>query len=53
MSTILEEKKYNEMIGGNIDKKTFMDRVDNMQLSLPKKIHIAVPANQSCGVNLY
>jgi len=41
------------MIGGNIDKKTFMDRVDNMQLSLPKKIHIAVPANQSCGVNLY
>ena len=53
MTTILEEKKYNEMIGGNIDKKTFMDRVDNMQLSLPKKIHIAVPANQSCGVNLY
>jgi sulfur dioxygenase len=53
MSTILEEKKYNEMIGGNIDKKTFMDRVDNMQLSLPKKIHIAVSANQSCGVNLY
>jgi sulfur dioxygenase len=53
MSTILEEKKYNEMIGGNIDKKTFMDRVDNMQLSLPKKIHIAVPANQSCGINLY
>lgn len=52
LSSIWEEKKYNEMIGGGVDKAEFMKRVDNMQLSLPAKIHVAVPANQVCGSKL-
>ena len=49
VSSIWEEKAFNEMIGGGIDKAEFVRRVDAMELSLPAKIHVAVPANQVCG----
>ena len=49
VSSIWEEKTHNEMIGGGVDKSTFVARVNAMQLSLPEKIHVAVPANQLCG----
>ncbi len=49
VSSIWEEKAFNEMIGGGVDKTEFMRRVDAMELSLPAKIHVAVPANQVCG----
>ncbi|SFV85012.1 hypothetical protein MNB_SUP05-7-955 [hydrothermal vent metagenome] len=49
VSSIWEEKQYNEMIGGGVDKAEFVRRVNAMELSLPAKIHVAVPANQVCG----
>lgn len=49
VSSIWEEKAFNEMIGGGVDKAEFIKRVDAMELSLPAKIHVAVPANQVCG----
>ncbi|SMN14445.1 beta-lactamase domain protein [uncultured Candidatus Thioglobus sp.] len=52
VSTIWEEKQFNEMIGGGVDKDEFVGRVNAMVLSLPKKIHVAVPANQVCGSNI-
>ena len=50
VSTIGEEKKFNSMVRESDDQKTFIDNVKNLDLSLPKKIKIAVPANQSCGL---
>lgn len=49
VSSIWEEKAFNEMIGGGVDMSEFVRRVNNMKLSLPAKIHVAVPANQLCG----
>ncbi|WP_190600214.1 MBL fold metallo-hydrolase [Candidatus Vesicomyidisocius sp. SY067_SCS001] len=49
MSSIWEEKQFNEMIGLNVDKQIFISRVNKIELDLPKKIHVAVPANQDCG----
>ena len=49
VSSIWEEKAFNEMIGGGVDKTEFIHRVEAMELSLPAKIHVAVPANQVCG----
>ena len=49
VSTIWEEKAFNEMIGGGVNKAEFVRRVEAMELSLPAKIHVAVPANQVCG----
>ncbi len=50
VSTIGEEKKFNSMVRESDDQKTFINNVNNLDLSLPKKIKIAVPANQSCGL---
>ena len=52
VSTIGEEKKFNSMIRESDDRKTFIDNVNNLDLALPKKIKVAVPANQSCGLIL-
>jgi sulfur dioxygenase len=49
VSSIWEEKAFNEMIGGGVDQAEFIRRVDAMELSLPAKIHVAVPSNQVCG----
>lgn len=49
VSSIWEEKTFNEMIGGGVEKAEFVRRVNAMKLSLPAKIHVAVPANQVCG----
>lgn len=49
VSSIWEEKAFNEMIGGGVDQAEFVRRVDVMKLSLPAKIHVAVPSNQVCG----
>ncbi|SMN17106.1 beta-lactamase domain protein [uncultured Candidatus Thioglobus sp.] len=49
VSSIWEEKTFNEMIGGGVDKQEFVRRVNAMELSLPAKIHVAVPSNQVCG----
>ena len=49
VSSIWEERQFNEMIGGGVSKAEFIKRVGAMNLALPKKIHIAVPSNQVCG----
>ncbi|NYT52893.1 MAG: MBL fold metallo-hydrolase [Candidatus Vesicomyosocius endoextente] len=49
MTSIWEEKQFNKMIGLNVDKQIFVSRVNKMELDLPKKMHVAVPANQDCG----
>ncbi|WP_281064402.1 hypothetical protein [Isorropodon fossajaponicum symbiont] len=35
-----------------VDKQEFARRVNAMELDLPKKIHVAVPANQVCGAKI-
>ncbi|SFV52400.1 beta-lactamase domain protein [hydrothermal vent metagenome] len=49
VSSIWEEKQFNEMIGNGVKKEEFIKRVNGMELALPKKIHVAVPSNQVCG----
>ncbi|MBT5983784.1 MAG: MBL fold metallo-hydrolase, partial [Thiotrichales bacterium] len=50
VSSIGEEKAYNTMIKASYDQDTFIQNVNNLDLSLPKKIKVAVPANHSCGL---
>ena len=50
VSTIGEEKKFNTLIREEYDQETFIEKVNSLDLSLPKNINIAVPANQSCGL---
>ena len=50
VSTIGEEKRFNSMIRESYDQKTFIDHVNSLDLAMPKKIKVAVPANQSCGL---
>jgi sulfur dioxygenase len=52
VSSIEEEKQFNAMIGKDVDKEEFVRRVNAMDLSLPAKIHVAVPANQVCGAKI-
>ncbi|MBA5248411.1 MAG: MBL fold metallo-hydrolase [Gammaproteobacteria bacterium] len=52
VSSIWEEKQFNTMIGAGVERAEFVRRVNAMNLSLPAKIHVAVPANQVCGANI-
>lgn len=52
VSSIWEEKQYNDMIGSGVSEVEFVTKVDAMDLSLPKNIHIAVLSNQVCGVKI-
>jgi hypothetical protein len=38
------------MIRESFDQETFIENVNSLDLGLPKKIKVAVPANQSCGL---
>ncbi len=48
-STIGEEKKFNLKLGSGKNREQFETAMAEMKLALPKKIHIAVPANLRCG----
>jgi sulfur dioxygenase len=48
VSTIGEEKKYNPRFAG-IDRASFIQLMNSLNLPNPKKIAEAVPANQRCG----
>lgn len=48
-STVAEEKAHNPRLNTQISESQFVDIMDNLQLGLPKKLDIAVPANQACG----
>lgn len=49
-STIYEQKKCNALINDKVDIKDFKEAMKNLKLDKPKKIDIAVPHNNKCGV---
>jgi sulfur dioxygenase len=49
-STIGIEKANNPRLGGGKSKTEFADIMNKLNLSYPKKIDVAVPANMRCGV---
>jgi sulfur dioxygenase len=49
-STIGEEKRFNSRLGGGRSKEAFIEIMNNLNLAKPKKIDVAVPANQKCGL---
>ena len=49
-STILEEKRHNPRLRLENSKEAFIDIMNNLKLSPPKKIAEALPANQQCGI---
>jgi sulfur dioxygenase len=48
-STIESEMKFNPRLGGGRTKEQFKKTMSELKLSLPAKIHEALPANLSCG----
>lgn len=48
-TTIALEKKLNPRIGGNRTKEDFQKIMRELQLTAPKKMHVALPANAGCG----
>jgi hypothetical protein len=49
-SKIGDEKKRNPRLGGEKTKEEFVEIMANLNLSYPKNIDVAVPANMRCGV---
>ncbi len=49
VTTVREELDFNARIGGAANENDFVGYMDNLGLSHPKKIDIAVPANSVCG----
>jgi rhodanese-related sulfurtransferase len=50
MTTVAEEVLHNPRLGGGRTVEDFVHIMDNLNLSQPKKIAVAVPANQNCGL---
>ncbi|MEC7984872.1 MAG: MBL fold metallo-hydrolase [Myxococcota bacterium] len=50
VSTVGEEKKWNPRLGGGKTITEFVKIMDGLNLSFPKRIKQAVPANMQCGV---
>lgn len=48
VSTVGEQKKLNKRLSKDINKKTFIELMENLDLPLPKKINEALPANLAC-----
>lgn len=48
-TTLALEKQFNPRIGGGKTKEEFIQIMNNLKLSQPKKINEAVPANLACG----
>ncbi|WP_241558795.1 MBL fold metallo-hydrolase [Halobacteriovorax sp. HLS] len=51
-SSILEEKKYNPRLKEDNSFDQFCSIMNNLNLSHPKQIEIALPANKVCGAQL-
>jgi glyoxylase-like metal-dependent hydrolase (beta-lactamase superfamily II) len=49
ITTIGQEKQRNPRLGGNRSKQEFVDIMENLDLPYPRKIDLAVPANEACG----
>lgn len=50
VTTVAEEKRFNPRLGGGRTKAEFVEIMENLNLSYPKKIDVAVPANRQCGL---
>jgi len=50
MTTVAEEKAHNPRLGGGRTLAQFVEIMANLDLSYPKKIDVAVPANRQLGV---
>ena len=46
---MLEEKRFNPRLGGEVNIEDFSGYMANLKLSHPKQINRAVPANLKCG----
>lgn len=51
VSTIGQEKSRNPRLGQNKSLKEFVHIMENMDLPYPRKIDMAVPGNEACGVH--
>ncbi len=49
-TTVAEEREHNGRLGGGNTVEQFVEIMDNLNLSQPARIQIAVPANLHCGV---
>ncbi len=49
-STVGEEQRHNPRVGDGKTEAQFVEIMDNLNLPVPKKINIAVPANLHCGI---
>jgi glyoxylase-like metal-dependent hydrolase (beta-lactamase superfamily II)/rhodanese-related sulfurtransferase len=51
-STIEMEQKHNPRLGAGKSKQEFVKIMSELKLAYPKKIDVALPANQACGLPL-
>lgn len=50
VSSIREEKNYNPRLGGGRTEEQFVAIMNALKLAYPRKMDLAVPANQRCGL---
>lgn len=50
VSSIREEKNYNPRLGGGRTEDQFVAIMEALNLAYPRKMDLAVPANQRCGL---
>ena len=48
-STVWEEKQFNTLINSKTTLEDFSEKMDNLNLTYPKKIDVSLPANKLCG----
>ncbi len=49
-STVAEEREHNPRLGSGNTEDDFVEIMENLNLGLPAKMHIALPANLNCGL---
>jgi glyoxylase-like metal-dependent hydrolase (beta-lactamase superfamily II)/rhodanese-related sulfurtransferase len=49
VTSVVEERRFNPRLGGEIGEEDFVGYMNNLGLPHPKLIDIAVPANLQCG----
>ena len=49
VTSVLEERRYNPRLGGDVGEGDFVGYMNNLGLAHPKKMDVAVPANLKCG----
>jgi sulfur dioxygenase len=49
VTSVLEERRFNPRLGGDIGEADFVGYMNNLALPHPKQMDVAVPANLRCG----